>query len=71
MKSVGLAKSIPLSNLIDILVKLERKGIQYVDVELLREDAGDRLRIFKGKKRKKVITIPLTEAKLMSLLRHV
>jgi hypothetical protein len=73
MKSIGIAKSIPLSDLIDILVKLERKGIQYIDVEFLREEKGDRLRIYKGKKKPRLdkSSKPLTDARLRSLLNHV
>jgi len=72
MKSIGQAKSIPLSDLIDILVKIERKGIKYVDIELIRDTLGDRLRVTKGKKVSKVSTkVPLTDARLLTLLKYV
>lgn len=69
-----IARSIPVSALIDILIKYEKKKIKYVDLELIRSDKGDQVIVDKPqhkiKKSKKVKT-PLTQEYLEELLKHV
>jgi len=68
------ARSIPVSDLIDILIKYEKKRIKYADLEIIKGNKGDQIIVTKSKKaskKDKNSKTPLTQEYLEELLKHV
>lgn len=71
MKKVTRLTKIPVTDLINILIKYEKKRIKFVDLDCIVNDEGDQIGVLKHKKVKKVPKEVLTPDKLSELLKHI
>lgn len=72
MDSRVIVKRIPLSKLINILIKFEKKGKKYVDLtcSINPDSLGDGVMVSSHKKIKKQKNKKLTESRLEELLKN-